>query len=200
MATNAPSRAQFTRQTLLRAAGQELAASGGLEVTAVARRAGVSAGLPYRYFGTRSGLLIAVAEDFYDRLGAAGPLRAYPARAWSERERQRIRDWLDFLYADPLAPVMLGSLVGDGEVAAAHDRLVRRLIQLGAANITNAQQHGEIPAARDPEMLAAATLGGIHALAATALAREPRPPVQNVFDQAWAFIRGAVGLTHRSEN
>jgi AcrR family transcriptional regulator len=68
---------------LLRAAAEELVEVGELEVAAVARRAGVSVGLPYRYFGTRSGLLIAVVDDFYDRLGKACALRAYHAPTWA---------------------------------------------------------------------------------------------------------------------
>ncbi|MDQ8705416.1 TetR family transcriptional regulator [Streptomyces sp. LHD-70] len=56
------------------AAAEELAATEQLEVAAVVRRAGVSVGLPYRYFGTRSGLLIALAEDFHERLGQASAL------------------------------------------------------------------------------------------------------------------------------
>jgi hypothetical protein len=57
----------------------EWSATGEVEVAAVARRAGVSAGLPYRYFGTRSGLLIALVDDFYGRLETAALLRSYDA-------------------------------------------------------------------------------------------------------------------------
>lgn len=168
--------------------------TGDLEVAAVARRAGVSVGLPYRYFGTRSGLLIAVVEDFYDKLGRASALRAYDAPTWAAREQQRIRDWVSFLYTEPLARVVLGGLTGDGQVAAAHSRLLRRLTELGAQNIARGQRDGELPGDRDPEMLAAATLGGTHAIAAVALSRSPRPPAATVTDQVWAFVAGPVGL------
>ena len=188
------SRGSAARERLLRAAAEELVAAGELEVAAVARRAGVSAGLPYRYFGTRSGLLIAVVEDFYDKLGSACALRLYDAPTWATREQQRIRDWVTFLYTEPLAPVVLGGLTGDGQVAAAHSRLLRRLTDLGAQNIAGGQRDGELPRDRDPEMLAAATLGGTHAIAAVALARSPRPPADAVADQVWAFVAGAVGL------
>lgn len=194
MTSSTVPRGAAARDRLLVAAGEELVATGELEVAAVARRAGVSAGLPYRYFGTRSGLLTAVVERFYDKLGRACALRDYEAPTWAEREQQRIRDWVTFLYTEPLAPVVLGGLTGDGEVAAAHTRLLHELTGLGAHNIARAQQCGELPGDRDPQMLAAATLGGLHAVAAVAFARDPRPPAEVVIDQVWAFIAGAVGL------
>jgi AcrR family transcriptional regulator len=163
-------------------------------VAAVARRAGVSSGLPCRYFGTRSGLLIAVVDAFYHRLGQACALRTYDAPTWVEREKQRICDWVAFLYAEPLAPVVLSGLVGDGEVAAAHAGLLHELTELGAHNIARAQREGELPADRDPEVLAAATLAGTHATAVVAIARTPRLAAATVIEQVWAFIAGAVGL------
>lgn len=195
MTTRAP-RAAAAQERLLRAAAEELVATGDLEVAAVARRAGVSVGLPYHYFGTRSGLLIAVVNDFYDRLGAACALRVYDAPTWAAREQQRIRDWVRFLYDEPLAPVVLAGLTGDGQVAAAQSRMLQRLVELGARNIAQGQRDGEIVADRDPEMLAAATLGGTHAIAAVALGRKRRPPARAVIEQVWAFNAGAVGLRH----
>ncbi|MEH0421408.1 TetR/AcrR family transcriptional regulator [Streptomyces sp. B21-083] len=194
MAEPRTSRSASSREKLLRAAAEELAATGELEVAAVTRRAGVSTGLPYRYFGTRSGLLIAVLDDFYQRLGAAAALREYDCTTWAEREQQRIRDWVAFLYAEPLAPVLLGGLTGDAEVATANTRQLHTLIELGARNMAHAQHAGELPAARDPEFLAAATLGGTHAVISTALTRTPRPPSEDLVAQLWAFVSGAVGL------
>ncbi|MEU0388440.1 TetR/AcrR family transcriptional regulator [Streptomyces chartreusis] len=188
-------RSAGSREKLLCAAAEELAATGGLEVAAVARRAAVSTGLPYRYFGTRSGLLIAVLDDFYQRLGEAAALRVYASTTWAEREQQRIHDWVAFLYSEPLAPVVLGRPVGDAEVAAANAQQLHALIELGAHNIAHAQHTGELPTDRDPELLAAATLGGTNLLVSTALTRNPRPPAKDLVDQLWAFVSGAVGLT-----
>ena len=84
------SRAEATRRALIDAAVAEWTVTGEVEVAAVARRAGVSAGLPYRYFGTRSGLLIALVEDFYSRLEDAAGMRRYDASSWIDRERRRI--------------------------------------------------------------------------------------------------------------
>jgi len=188
-------RGAAARDKLLRAATEELGETGELEVAAVSRRAEVSAGLPYRYFGTRSGLLIAVLDAFYERLGDAAALRAYDAPTWAERERQRIHDWVTAMYDDPLAPLVLGGLVGDAEVAAANTRHLHLLIELGARNIAHAQRAGELPADRDPEFLAAATLGGANAVLAVALTRTPRPPAEKIIAELWTVVRGAVGLS-----
>ncbi|GHG88313.1 hypothetical protein [Streptomyces lanatus] len=99
-----------------------------------------------------------------------------------------------FLYAEPLAPVLLGGLTGDAEVAAANTRQLHTLIELGARNMAHAQHAGELPADRHPEFLAAATLGGTHAVISTALTRTPRPPSEDLVAQLWAFVSGAVGL------
>ncbi|MCQ0010299.1 TetR/AcrR family transcriptional regulator [Actinomadura madurae] len=89
-----------------------MAATGDIEVASVARRAGVSVGLPYRYFGTRSGLLSALITDFYDRLDAAVGLTEFDGDTWQDRERARVHAWVDHLYGDPLAPMVLGGSVG----------------------------------------------------------------------------------------
>jgi AcrR family transcriptional regulator len=188
-------RSTAAREKLLAAAAEELADTGELAVAAVSRRAGVSTGLPYRYFGTRSGLLIAVLDAFYQRLGDAAALREYDAPTWAERERQRVHDWVTAVYADPLSPLVLGGLVGDAEVAAANNRHLHLLIELGARNIAHAQRAGELPAGRDPEFLAAATLGGTNAILSVALTRTRRPPAEDVIAEVWGVVRGAVGLS-----
>jgi AcrR family transcriptional regulator len=188
------SRGAAARDKILRAATDELGATGELEVAAVAKRAGVSTGLPYRYFGTRSGLMIAVLDAFFARLGDAAALRVYDAPTWAQRERRRIGDWVRAVYADPLAPLVLGGLVGDAEVAAAHTRHLHLLIELGGRNIAQAQRAGELPAGRDPELLAAATLGGTNAVLSVALTRTPRTPAGEVVAELWTVVSGAVGL------
>jgi hypothetical protein len=46
------------------------------------------------------------------------------------------------------------------------------------------------------EFMAAATLGGTNAVVAVCWTRVPRPPAESVVDQLWAFVAGAVGLSH----
>ncbi|MFM8597466.1 MAG: TetR/AcrR family transcriptional regulator [Mycobacterium sp.] len=186
------------RERLIEAATQELASTGSFEVAAVARRAGVSAGLPYRYFGTRTGLLVAVVDAFYQRFCDSIALRVYDAPTWAQRERQRITDWVDFLYREPVAPVILAGL-GEGELATARGRWVQELSKTGAQNMAQGQRDGEIPADRDPEYLAAATLGGTNAVVTVCLIRDPRPPAATVVDQLWMFVSGSVGLRTSSK-
>lgn len=181
------------RERLVEAATQELAQTGSFEVAAVARRAGVSAGLPYRYFGTRTGLLVAVVDAFYQRFYDTIALRDYDAPTWAERERQRITEWVDFLYGEPVAPVILAGL-GEGELATARGRWLQEMSKVGARNMAQGQRDGEIPDDRDPEYLAAATLGGTNAVVAVCLTRDPRPPAADVVDQLWSFVSGAVAL------
>ncbi|WP_235677989.1 TetR/AcrR family transcriptional regulator [Mycolicibacterium sarraceniae] len=153
----------------------------------------MSAGLPYRYFGTRTGLLVSVVDAFYQRFCDAIALRDYDAPTWAERERQRITDWVDFLYREPVAPVILAGL-GEGELATARGRWLQEMSAIGARNMAQGQRDGEIPGARDPEYLAAATIGGTNAVVAVCLTRDPRPPADVVIDELWSFVSGAVGL------
>ncbi|MCT7660878.1 TetR/AcrR family transcriptional regulator [Mycobacterium deserti] len=196
MSVPVKSRGALARDRLLSAATDELAETGELEVAAVARRAGVSVGLPYRYFATRTGLLVAVLEAFHQRLCDAAAMRTYDAPTWAERELQRIRDWVSFLYDEPVAPIVLAGF-GDADVAAANTRHLQELTEVGARNMAHAQRTGELPNERDPEFLAAATLGGTNAVVAVCLTRTPRPPAESVVDQLWAFVSGAVGLPQR---
>lgn len=183
-----------SRDRILRAAMDELAESGELEVARVARRAGVSVGLPYRYFSTRTGLLVAVVEALHDRLDHAVVMRRYEAPTWRERERQRIGDWVAFLYHEPLAFVVLDGVTGDAPVADANRALLQRAIDVGTRNMAAAQRDGELPGERDPELLAAGVLGGVHATVSVALARSPRRDAALVTDELWRFVAGAVGI------
>lgn len=55
------------------------------------------------------------------------------------------------------------------------------------------QRQGAVPADRDPELLVAAVLGGVHMAVAVALTRSPRPDRAVVADQVWEFVAGATG-------
>ncbi|MEU4547670.1 TetR/AcrR family transcriptional regulator [Nonomuraea dietziae] len=188
-------RATASRRRILEAAGAELAATGDVEVAAVARRAGVSAGLPYRYFGTRSGLMSAVLEDFYDRLVADTVLGHYAGASWLERWRAQVATWVDHMYADPLAPVVLGRMVGDARVAAMEARCFKQVIALGAQHFAAGQAQGEVAADRDPELLAAAVVGGMRAILAVVLDQDPRPDRDDVMREVWRFTVSALGAT-----
>ncbi|WP_330252368.1 TetR/AcrR family transcriptional regulator [Nocardia sp. NBC_00565] len=186
-------RGATARKRLLAAAHTELSETGELEVAAVARRAGVSVGLPYRYFGSRSGLLTAVIADFYDRLDETVTYAEFPGNDWRAREHARVVAWVNFLYDDPLAPVALGRF-GDAETAGVERQRLQQAIEVGARNMAQGQQQGMVPADRDPELLVAAVLGGVHMAVAVALTRNPRPDRTRVADQVWQFVAGATGF------
>ena len=59
-------------------------------------------------------------------------MRVYDAPTWLQRERRRIADWVSFLYGEPLAPLLLGRPVGEGQVAAEHSRWLARLTETAA--------------------------------------------------------------------
>lgn len=183
------------RARILAAATEVLAEEGGVEVARVAARAGVSEGLPYRYFGNRSGLVAAVVDDFHLRLSEAVVYADFPGDTWQEREKERVHAWVHFLYDDPLSPVVLGGLGGDPVVAESWRRRLALAVEVGARNFARAQRAGDLPKGNDPTLLAATILGGVQSAVAIALASTPRPPESAVQDALWTFVRGAAAAT-----
>ena len=185
-------RGAATRQRILEAAASVLARTGELEMVAVAAEAGVSEGLPFHYFGTRSGLLEAVVEDFHTRLADAVVFRAFAGHTWQEREEQRVRAWVRFLLGDPLAPVVLAGMGGDAVVAASWRRRLALAVEAGARNIAHAQRDGDLPTGSDPELLAAAVLGGVQTAVATALGSDTSRDEIQIAGALWTFVRSAA--------
>ena len=179
------------RQILLAAAADELRErEGALEVASVAGRAGVSVGLIYRHYGSKAGLLTAIVEDFYARLDAA--IADAEADSWAERERIRTDLAVRFHYEDPLAPVILGRLVSDPEVAAAEARHLQQQVALGARNVARGQRDGEIPDDVDAGLAAALILGGVRQALIEVFTRKRRPRAERVADQLWRLVAAAV--------
>ena len=185
-------RGHATRERILVAAAEVLAEHGELEVALVAERAGVSDGLPYRYFGNRSGLVSAVVEDFHLRLAVAAVYADFEGATWQEREQQRVAAWVHFLFRDPLSPVMLAGLGGDAVVASSWQHRLSLAIEVGARNIAAGQRAGDLPDDNDPRLLAAVVLGGVQSAVAVALATRPRPSERSVRDALWTFVRSAA--------
>ena len=83
-----------TRARLIAVAGDALIeGQGDFEMSQLARRAGVSAGLPYHYFGSKTGALSAVIDNFYDRYYAVVNQQFDGDAPWPEREFQRLQAW-----------------------------------------------------------------------------------------------------------
>jgi len=184
------------RETLLRTARELLVErSGSLEVNELALRAGVSKGLAYRHFGSKSGVLAAVVNDFYDRYDAAVHDAALAPRArWAARERGRLADAIDFHYDDPLAPIVLTRLSLDAQAALVRAARVAHYVDTAAANIRRGQRDGEIPAQLDPELTGAVLIGGLHESLARALARPRRPPRAHLERELWRVVSSTLGL------
>ncbi|WP_063792132.1 TetR/AcrR family transcriptional regulator [Nonomuraea pusilla] len=192
-------RAEATRHKLLEAAAAELIETGDVEVAAVARRAGVSVGLPYRYFETRSGLMSALLGDFYDRLVADTVLTGFEGETWLDRWRAQVVTWVERVYRDPLAPVVLGRMVGDAQVAAMEARCFSQVVELGVKHVAAGQAEGALAPGRDPELLASGVVGGMRAIFTVVLERDPRPALDEVVREVWAFTVAALGAAPQAE-
>ncbi|MGP3937456.1 TetR/AcrR family transcriptional regulator [Nonomuraea sp. KM88] len=188
-------RGAATQRRILDAAAEQLIETGDIEVAAVARRAGLSVGLPYRYFGTRSGLMTALLADFYDRLLDKTVLSPFAGHTWLERWRAQLTRWIDWVYDEPLAPIVLGRMVGDAQVAAMEARCARQVIALGAKHVAAGQAEGIITRGRDAELMSAAVVGGMRSVLAIVLDQDPRPDRAAVLQEIWEFSTGALGMT-----
>lgn len=197
----AKSRKQDARSAILQAARDALAAGdGALEMGDVAKRAGVSVGLAYHYFGSKAGLVTALIAGFYDRYDAVANQRADKALPWAARERARLDALIDFLYAADDAPLMLAKLSGDAQVIAAEAARRDALVNLSARNIAQGQADGELPEDIDPDIAGAAIIGGFRLAMSRALAAEQRPDRKRLSDSLWRFIEGALGLENATND
>ena len=182
------------REALLAAAAEELLQRRGvLEVGSVAARAGVSVGLIYRHFGSKAGLLAALVGDFYVRFDAEVlDVDPAPGAGWAERERKRTEMVVAFHYDDPLAPVVLGRMQRDPEVAAVEARHLRVQVARGTQNVVRGQRDGEIPEDIDAGIAAALILGGVRQALVEVMARRERPAREVLADQLWRLVVAAV--------
>ena len=181
-------RAHASRDRLLEATVEELIEGRGeLAVQSVAARAGVSTGLVYRYFGSRAGLIAAVVDAFYDRVDELMH-RQFPELSWPDAERLRTRLGINLFYDTPAAPVILGRMGWEPEIAAVEARRVRRYVELASLNIRRGQELGVVSGWLDPDVAGAMTLGGIRAALVQATVADPRPDRDALADQLWRFV------------
>ena len=193
-----PRKSEATRARLVAAAAEALLAGGGdFEMSQLARRADVSDGLPYHYFGSKAGALSAVVDDFYDRYFAVVNQPLDGSRPWPARELERLQSWLGFLYREPLAPIVLGNMGRTAQVAGREAARQDELIDLARRNIELGQQAGDISRTIDAGVAAAAIIGAISQAARQAF-QAPKPPEPGVLTaQLWGLIAGALGLPAR---
>lgn len=187
--------AERSRAVLIEAAAQALVeGQGHFELQDVARRAGVSVGLPYHRFGSKAGLVAAVVEHFYDQVETVITLDDVKQLDWAEREQVRLSRLISFLYGNPLAEVIITTLARDPEVAAVETARWNDVIRLAAQNIKKGQQRGQLPAAYQPEILSAMICGGLRHAVGQALASSPRPSKPQLTRQLWSFIINGLQL------
>lgn len=178
-----------TRAKLLHAAAEELVESdGNLEVAAVARRAGTSIGLTYRYFQNKGSLAAAVVEDFFDRQDKAVLMAEIEADSWRKRERRRIELMVAFHYAEPLARVALGGLAREPEVAAVMLDRQSRQAALVAAMLARGQGLGMVDPDLNPSIVGPMILGAIREGLRVALAAGEYLGAGEVTDQILSFV------------
>ena len=190
-----------TTDKLIAAAQKELIlGQGQLEMLAVARRAGVSAGLAYHHFCSKGGLIAAVVEAFYNQLDATAFTGVkLPASTWAEREKARIAAYVRFHYTHPFARLVIGTLSRAPEVRDVETAFTHRQLAAGALMLEAAQRDGIVATAIDPHLAIALMSGGIRQALIGALLREPRPDPDHLTSQIWTFMTAALQLTEKSQ-
>ncbi len=178
------------RALLIQAARAELLASGGsFELARVSQRAGVSPGLPHHYFGSRSGLLTAVVVDYIERLEAAvSDMAVEDESSWSDRERQRVECYVEFIVDDPLSPYVLGSLAATPEALAVASDSLERVIAEGTRNFRQGQAAGEVRSDLPPDVLSAAVHGAIRQVTLQALKGDSPINRSSLVGVIWALV------------
>jgi AcrR family transcriptional regulator len=190
-----PDRAGQTRARLMEAAREALLDGGGdFELSDLARRAGTSIGLPYHRFGSKSGLIASIVADFYDGIWRAVNLADFGPLDWAERERERLRRLVDYLYGDPLSRLIISTLARDPEVAALEAARWGALIEASGRNLAQAQRRGQIAADIDPALTAAMINGGIRHAIGLGLSSRPRRTREAMVDELWSFVSRVLRL------
>ena len=191
-----------TSLKLLDAAEAELiACHGHMEMSAVARRAGLSVGLAYHHFGSKAGLMAGVIDRFYGpireiALGETIPLDL----PWLERERARAEALLNYFYDHPLAPLVAGRLAREPEVLDIERAHMDTGLTVGARNIRQGQALGVVSVALVPEVVVAFLMGGMRLVIEDAVRQDNRPPKDQLLDQIWQLARAALGILPEPTN
>ncbi len=160
----------------------------------VSRKAGVSQGLAYHYFGSKEGLLKAVVEDFYDRAEASVLMARLDGGDWAKRERHRIRSYVDFLLEDPMGVAVITRLAATPAVASVEASRWQALVVEGSKNIADGQKRGVVTAPQPSELLAAMTLGAMRAAVVSAFTGPHPVNGAKVSRDLWEFVRCGLGI------
>jgi len=190
-------RAPIGRQQLLDAACDELVRGNGvIELSALTRRAGLSTGALYHHFGSKSGLLAAIYDGFYDGLVHAIADAHLPAHAdWATRERERTRRFVAYHFADPLAPILLNRTAPDPQLTELEAAYIQNISDNAATNIRAGQRRGQLPVGIDPDSAGAYVIGGLRHGIAQQLRTTPPPDPDKAAERLWRLIAATLGIT-----
>ncbi|WP_171407678.1 TetR/AcrR family transcriptional regulator [Acinetobacter tianfuensis] len=164
--------------------------NGHIEMAEVARRAEVSIGLAYHYFGSKAGLIAAVVEAFYDKLDADVLFSASSESDWLKREWERTLSLAVFYQNNPLSAVILGSLRRESIVVEIEQARIAAQVEEGTRNFQKGQRQGVIRQDIAAHDLASFVLGGVRELMRSALQRpqDQRPTAEDIAKSAWKLI------------
>lgn len=181
-------------QKLLDAAEKELIDSHGvLEMSKVAKLAGVSIGLAYHHFGSKTGLIAAVVDRFYTPLRTIGIGDEIPLELkWQEREKARTAALIDYYYSHPLAPLIVGRLAREPEVQDIENAHMDSLLELGTRNLVQAQKAGIVNPDLSPPTTVAMLMGGLSMAIRQAVLAPDRPNADTLLHQLWLFVEKAI--------
>lgn len=185
-----------TRQRLLDVARRlALRTNGEVELAKVAEAADAVPSLVHRYFGSKSGLVSALVDDFFDRFHAEVLDAELDDQGdWATHERIRLERGVRFHYSEPFAAIVYGSLARDPEVARKEAARIAFVVDRAARSIRKGQKRGELPAGIDPGLAGAAMFGAMRLVLVHALTRSPRPPAERVAEVLWRQVAASVGI------
>ncbi|WP_069162666.1 TetR/AcrR family transcriptional regulator [Nocardia altamirensis] len=189
-------RAPIGRQQLLDAARAELVRGNGvIELGALTRSAGLSTGALYHHFGSKSGLLVAIYDAFYDGLAHAVGDAHLPADAdWPTRERERTGRFVAYHFADPLAPILLNRTAPDSQLTELEAAYIHAMSDNAAENIRGGQRSGQLPSHVDPDSAGAYLIGGLRHGIAQQLRATPTPTPDEATERLWRLIAATLGI------
>lgn len=188
-------RSPIGRQQLLDAARDELVRGDGvMDLGGLTRRAGLSTGALYHHFGSKSGLLVVIYDEFYDGLvHAIADTHLDLETDWGVHELERTHRFVDYHVADPLAPILLNRAALDPQLAELEATYLRRISRNAAKNIRRGQALGQLPADIDPDSAGAFIIGGIRHGIAQQLRLTPLPEPEEITERLWRLIAAALG-------
>ena len=183
-----------TRQRLLDAAVEHLAAHGAIEVARIAAAAGVTQSVLYRYFDGRDGLVAAVVQTFYDNYEEqVFGRRDVPGSTWPVREALRLEREVAFFYDHLLGRALACGLLREPAAAQVDAERTRAQAKAAGRNIRAGQRAGELSVQIDADLAGAAIIGAVRTMLSEALARNPPADRRDVVRAALQIGAAVLG-------